>query len=172
MFRNRYASASGQRSYIRQRYNQFNISSTLNERLKDKLDGNYWYLSYHALYIFSSNISILLENTTVRNDYITDIYDEDEEMRENENEEPWEDESEVIEDDIELESEYENTMADFNESDEDKDNEIDTSEEEDSEEEVIVDQPLKSDKMPWICPIFQEYHRIIVFLLDAKASYM
>ena len=76
--------------------------------------------------LFSSNIFILLENTTVRNDHIMDIYDGDEEIREDENEESEdenemsEDENEISEDENEV-SEYERMMTEFNENDEDKD---------------------------------------------------
>src|ERR1051325_6025516 len=86
--------------------------------------------------LFSNNIFIFLENTTIRNDHIMDIYDGDEEMRQDENEEIREDENEISENENEV-SEYERMTTEFNENDEDKDDREETSEEEDSEEVIV-----------------------------------
>src|SRR3954454_23935610 len=131
MFRSRYVPNTNQRNYIRQRYNSFNISSTLNER-NFRANGKYrWYLSYYYKFIFSINIPILLEDEIVaRNEHVIDIYDEDEELIpaiDTENEEIGkdenevsEDENEVSEDGTEIEGEYERMMTEFNESEEDE----------------------------------------------------
>ena len=130
--------------------------------------------------LFSNNIFIFLENTTIRNDHIMDIYDGDEEMRQDENEEIREDENEESEDKNEMSedeneisedeneisedenevSEYERMTTEFNENDEDKDDREETSEEEDSEE-VIVDQPFNSDQMSHSFGEFAPYFKNI-----------
>lgn len=126
--------------------------------------------------LFSINILFFyLENTTVRSNHITN---EDEEMGEDdiravedeemgkddievEDEEMEEDEIEAAEDDIELESEYERIMTEFNESDEDKDDGEETNEDNDSIEEVIIDQPLNIDQMPRSFGEFAPYFKNI-----------
>ena len=79
----------------------------------------------------------------------------------NEDEEMREDDIEGNEDDIELESEYERTMMEFNESDEDKDDREETTEEEDSEEEIIIDHSLNIDQMPHSFGEFAPYFKNI-----------
>ena len=86
---------------------------------------------------------------------------ENEEIREDDIETNEDDTIETSEDDIELESEYERTMMEFNESDEDKDDREETTEEEDSEEEVIIDQPLNIDQMPHSFGEFAPYFKNI-----------
>ena len=90
---------------------------------------------------------------------------ENEEMREDDIEANEDDTIEASEDDIELESEYERTMTEFNESDENKDDREETSEDEDSEEEVIIDQPLNIDQMPHSFGEFAPYFKNITELL-------
>ena len=160
MFRTRYTHNNSQRSYIRTRYSAFNTPSTLNF-INSNLSEN------------DHRIDIPI-NTPLN----MDIYNEDEEMTPaigTESEEATEvniddnedyiDDYEIDEDDIELESEYERMMTEFNESDEDKDDREETTEEEDSEEEIIIDQPLNINQMPHSFGEFAPYFNNITELL-------
>lgn len=160
MFRNRYSSSNIQHSYIRQRYNAFNTPSKLNETN------------------FGTEGTILENAATIRNEMTPPIgieNDEDEEMMEteevseddtddNELSEDDTDNYEMDESDIELESEYERIMDEFNESDEDEDNgegedDRERMSEESSDEEVITDQALNSEQLPQSVGDFAPYFK-------------
>ena len=90
-----------------------------------------------------------------------DIKANEDDIEASEDDEMREDDIEGNEDDIEFESEYERTMTEFNESDEDKDDREETTEEEDSEEEIIIDHSLNIDQIPHSFGEFAPYFKNI-----------
>ena len=131
MFRTRYAPINSQSSYFRQRYNTFNISSTLNTVAAGN-DRNM------DIYNKDEGMTPAIDiETEERNDNNIEMEEVSEELDTNDDE--------VSEDDIELESEYyERMMMEFDKRDEDEGNVEDehdkkeTSEEDSNEEEELV----------------------------------
>ena len=150
MFRTRYAPNNSQSSYFRQRYNTFNISSTLNTVAAGN-DRN--------MDIYNED-----EEMTPAIDIETEESNDNNMETEEVSEELDTNDDEVSEDDIELESEYyERVMTEFDERDEDEgdmEDEYDTSEE-DSDEEEIVDKSFSSEEMPQTFGEFAPYFKNI-----------
>ena len=90
-----------------------------------------------------------------------DIEANEDDIEASEDDEMREDDIEGNEDDIELESEYERTMTEFNKSNEDKDDRKETTEKEDSEEEIIIDQPLNINQISHSFDEFASYFKNI-----------